>query len=339
MSHSIVIPVGTFSFFIHANIENIYETTDPATPLDIIFVTSRDVEPHIQKHLDLAVKKYREVRVLNAPFNSGSNHLELLDWAIRQPLNQWMITQHSDVFWGKEGWLPAVEKEMKKDHAAICPPNYQFTFNENRIPIIGDTFGAYRRKPIIKKDWSFQWNHYSDESVSEKARALIDSGKIKRISGKKYTKGDFLDGSVIMSLEMIAEDPNMIKTINVDGMNHLLAFFRICDSIKWNSIAGTLDISIPFLQEFGGCTKELWIDAIARYSFLTSLIFDKSEVKNPLPWSLLEKISADGGINLNGGSSVCEWVAKYSKVKKEDTIGMDTLGIKKINFTNKEYNF
>jgi len=340
MKHSIVIPVGRFSFFVHANTKNIYSHVENK-PIDLVFVTSNNVEDHVIKALNDAKKDY-PIRVLTAPFNAGPNHLKLLDWAIREPsLNEWMITQHCDVFWSEDKWLSDVEEKMTDEVAAICFPNWQFRIDNQNMPIIGDTFGAYNRKIISDRNWSFEWDHLQEHSISSNVRKLIENGRLVRLSGEKFKKGDFLDGSVIMSLEMIAENPKMIDCIYSHGLNHLLAFFRIYDSIYWDLDKHELHINLPFMQDFAGCSKHTWIDAITKYSFLSSLVFDKDEIKNPLPWSLMEKISLVEQIDLDiyGATKTCEWISDYHKIPKSKTLGLDDLGIKRIKFNNKEYNF
>lgn len=339
MKNSIVIPIGKFSFFVHANVENIHETTNDEE-LDIVFVISHDVDPHVKTALDDVVDQYDDVRFLQAPFSAGSNHLMLLDWAVRQPsISEWMVTQHCDVFWREEGWLSDVNEAIENGIAAICLPNYQYKIGSTEIPIVGDTFGAYHRPTLERYNWSFGWNKWQEGTVSSRTHKMMSTGQLRRINGKRFVLGEFLDGSVILSLEMASQDPNMIRIIYSLGLEHLLAFFRICDSIHWNKDNRHVFVDLPFMQQFGGVHKQLWIDSIAKYSFLTSLVFNKSEVHNPLPWALMEKISQQEQISLAGGSSVSEWVAKYSKTEASDTIGMDDLGIETIQFQNKEYKF
>lgn len=337
MEHQIVIPVGRFSYFVRANVENILEFGNGSS-VEIIFLTSKDVEPYIQRALDEVMRDHRCVKVMRAPFNAGANHCLLLDWCMRQPeLGEWIMTQHCDVFWTDKDWLNIVEKAMKNKRASVISlPNYQFKISNRRMPVVGDSFGVYKKSVIIDNNYSFQWANYSSDTFSPKTDAMIKSGMLRRINGDRFRIGDFLDGSVIMSLEMIAENPNMIRTINVKGYNHLIAFFRIDSHIHIDGT--TMRIELPWREHFGGCAPQVWVDAMARYSFMTSLVFNRSEVANPLPWSLLEEIARRDKVSL-AGSSICEWLRRYSRVAEGQTMGVDTAGIKSIEFTNRKFEF
>ena len=337
MNYSIVIPIGKFSFFVHANINNIKKSTG-RDDLDIVFLTSKDIEFNLQASLISAQQKHSNVRVLSAPFNSGSNHLKLLDWAITEPsLNEWMIAQHCDAFWMEDStWLSDSEAVMEKPGVvAASLPNLQYALGMRQFPIVGDIFGVYKREELARRGLSFQWNNLSIHTVSKKVMSLIEEGKLTRLNGKRFAEGEFLDGSVAMSLELIAENPESIGMIFSHGLQHLMAFFRIEESIRWDKENEHLFVDLPFLEQFGGCQKQTWVDAFSKYSFLTSFMFDKREMDNPLPWCLMEKISVMAEVDLGPGAMMCEWLREYAEpTEEENIIGMDDLGIKRISFNN-----
>lgn len=339
MKYSILIPIGKYSFFVEANIKNIFEMAGEFD-VDIVFLTSKTVDLFVENALLKAERKYNCVRHLSAPFNSGENHLKLLDWGIRQPgLTEWVVVQHCDTFWNKP-WLYDVHSainESDEEVATIVLPNFQYLFEKQVLPLVGDSFGVYKKSVIIENNYTFEWNHFNEGSVSKQTKALMDSGVLKKLNGQRFKKNEFLDGSEIMSLEMIAKNPKMIKVIFPTGFVHLLAFYRISDAIKWDAKSKTLNIDLPWLEDFGGCTKDLWVESIVKYSFLTSLVFDKKEISSPFPWCHMQKIGQLEHLDFKVPVSTCEWLQRYCLIDQRNIIGMNDYGIEVIQFKNKRY--
>src|SRR6266853_859232 len=99
MKLSLVIPIGRFSFFVHACLANVFETCGAPEVIDFVFLTARTVPPEIETAFKEAADNYR-FRVIATPFDPSPNHLRLLDWAVRNSdLTDWFMVQHCDVFW------------------------------------------------------------------------------------------------------------------------------------------------------------------------------------------------------------------------------------------------
>lgn len=97
MKLSLLVPVGKFSYFVRACLQNVFETCGTPDAVDFVFLTSNRILPQIEAALEEARQNYR-FRVVAAPFDAGSDHLRLLDWAVRETdLTEWVAVQHCDL--------------------------------------------------------------------------------------------------------------------------------------------------------------------------------------------------------------------------------------------------
>lgn len=327
--YSIVIPIGEFSFFVFACLKNIFATAGvPQKYLDVVFITSAQPKSYITEAFEIAKKQY-QFRVITTPFDAGVEHQLLLDYALKdETLTEVIIVQHCDLFWQKTGWLKIIQKKMQTKYWVGCVPLYLQHYIDNKpIVIVGDFFGVYRREKI--KQFSFRWGRLqTDIPMSNQLENAIKSGRITS-KNKKVAINDWMDGSVALSLELMTQCPERILIMNLyPYFVHLMAFFRIQQAIHIKK--KTLIVQMPFANAFG-ISKQQWANSFAHYSYFTSFIFDKQEVKQPLPWSLFEPIAATKQCDLKYAMDTCKWIAPYGSQATE-TIGMSDCGIHQMIF-------
>lgn len=320
---TILIPVGRFSYFVHACLKNVFDTA--GCNFDFVFITSKDVSPEIELAFQEAKKSY-QFRVLSATFNSGSNHLRLLDWAVREAdLSDWFVVQHCDLFWIEQGWLSRIVAKIRNNLTVICTPcRSKHYYCGSNIPVVGDFFGVYNRKELIKRNLFFNWGILGKGvTVSEKVIKAINTGLIWGKNNRKIEIGkEWMDGSQAMSWELVVHDSSQINKIQLNFI-HLTGFFRISDSFwrKDNTI---------------GCDLELGVDPLVNYSFLSSFCIERKEIEDlVLPWVVLEKIGKIYGNDFISFKENFDLLKSYSNAK--NIVGYDDLGIDCVSYCNEKF--
>jgi hypothetical protein len=329
MKLSLLVPVGRFSYFVHACLQNVFETCGAPDDLDFVFLTSMTVEPAVQMAFAEAAKTH-PFRVLTAPFDAGFDHLQLLDWAVRKTdLTEWFIVQHCDLFWQEHNWLPRIVQCVRPDLSLLCAPcpsRYNFRPTPGapgtNIPIVGDFFGAYNRKQLLERNLSFKWGTlHTEVQVSQKVIEAAQKGLIYRDKGNpRIVPGkEFMDGSQAMAWELAVHDPRGIgHVLSLDSFHHLVAFFRIADSLS--RAGNTLRCNFP-----------IGLGSYAFYSYLTSFCIDREEVEPvAIPWSVFSHIARRHGVDVGVWRQLMEWLRGYSRAKQ--VIGLDRLGLEQVDF-------
>lgn len=261
---SVLIPIERFSFFVTACTRNILLTSGlPENQLDIVFLVSKQTTKWV---LDAIERSRCRSLLIDVPIvtdkSRGLEHQIMLDTAMRDnSLSEWVVVQHCDLIWQKEGWL----KELLRRHPKkTALPHLQYTkhfVHGKQVPLVGDFFGFFNRTKF-REDFSFRCGYYGDEWV---------------------------DGSVLLSLEL-AKLNEIEEPLDLSGhFYHLMAFFRIYESISVNGRA--FRSKLPLGDAFG-LPKELWIKAFTAYSYLTSFAIEKQEIGDKvLPWSLFSELA------------------------------------------------
>lgn len=329
MKFTLLIPVGRFSYFVHACVQNVFETCGDVENLDLVFLTSKTVTPAIEMAFAEQAEHY-PFRVLAAPFEAGSNHLQLLDWAIREgDLTDWVIVQHSDLFWQRHNWLAQISESVRPELAVLCVPcKSRFCIkrpkqqSESNIPIVGDFFGVYNRKRLVEKDLRFTWGVLGEDvKVSYLVNDAIQRGIIYQCGNKNLVEvgKQFMDGSQAMAWELTLHDPESIgHVLSFEWFYHVVAFFRIADSITRRGNTLRCDFPIDFF-------------AYALYSYLTSFCIEREEVESvALPWSVFCGLARYYRQDVTAWEQIGEWLRTYSRAKH--VIGMDDLGVDWVEF-------
>lgn len=323
MKISLLVPIGRFSYFVHASLQNVFETA--GATLDFVFLTSQYVGPDIEVAFSDARKLY-SFRVVSAPFDAGSNHLRLLDWAMREAdLSEWVAVQHCDLFWRERGWLRRVLGETGPERVVVCPPYpSKYRLGSRNIPIVGDFFGAYNRRQVIDRGLFFRWGTLGREvAVSPEVAEAIRSGSICREDGRAIETGrEWMDGSQAMGWEMAVHAPESIRQVDLDFL-HLTGFFRIAETI--HRVGSTLQCNFP-----------LALSSYALYSHLTSFCIERAEVQEvAVPWRLFERLARLYGRDVGETKPVGEWLRGYSTARQ--VVGLDDLGIERVDFNGEVF--
>jgi len=329
MKFSIIIPLGKFPFFIKILLKNLNEKfLNP----DISFVIKNTKCENIEQELDDASIDFK-FKIIRTPFDS-EDHLELFNWAVaNNDFCEWIMIQHCDLFWYDSKWL----KPFPKNKTVIVnnePAN--FTFNNKNVILLGDFFGLYNNEFMKRHQYTLQRGCVTAKSFSKQLLKAIKNKKVKKNNGKINVNGDFLDGSILFSLEMAVNHPTKILPLNVQkSYHHMIAFFRISESITL--LNNTLTIQLPFLQDFG-CSAHQWLQAFTKYSYLTSHYCHKEDVKAPLPWNLFKTIIQTENLNIDDSIEFFAFLKPYLiEIENDSKIGNKNLNVKKIVFNNINY--
>lgn len=324
---NILIPIGRFSFFAQACLKNIQKTTLKSDSIRVTYLASNNLEPHIS---DIISKE--DCDLIKSPFCSNSNHLQLLDWAIREAnISEWFLTQHCDLIWKKSGWLQEFKPFMNCDNILICPFNWSnYSYNDTRMNTAGDFLGAYNRQKLIENELKFDWGRLGFNcKVSKTLNEEIKSNKIKNIiTGRNVEDGEFMDGSQALTWEVYVNSPQSIKILHInDYYDHLLSIFRIADLTKWNE--DTIEIDYNWAP-FG---SDLWLKIFSAYSYLTTFLFDKNEVNHiALPWGIFASVVKQIGLDLTPHLINLQQLDVYKG--KYETLGSNHREIKSLRFGN-----
>ncbi|MFN0016977.1 MAG: hypothetical protein ACKVP0_01890 [Pirellulaceae bacterium] len=321
---SLVIPIGKFSFFVHACLQNIFETCRASESLDFVYLTSQDIAPELQNAFQDAAKDF-SFRVVSAPFNSGSDHLQLLDWAVRNAdLTDWIIVQHCDLFWREQNWLDRIFQEIDPAVTAICVPcPSRYRIGSSQIPIVGDFFGVYNRRRLIEQNLYFRWGTLgADVQVSEEVGEAIRSGLIRRDDNRPIRFGrEWMDGSQAMGWEL-AVLGSEVKQVPLDFL-HLTGFFRIAETIQRHNTTLRCDFQLDF-------------DSYVLYSYLTSFCIERAEVEPvALPWHWTSHLTRLHGRDISEAQAAGKWLRGYSRAK--EVVGMDAMGLERIYLNGTKY--
>lgn len=324
---SILIPVGRFSFFVDACLRNILETCGDKNKIRVVFLVSNSVEEHIAKRLN-SLNSYCDV--VTAPFASNSNHLKLLDWAVREVnISNWFITQHCDLFWTNNNWLKIFHEHMNSKNDVVCPWNWSnYSLDGNRMHTTGDFLAAYNRKNLVRENLKFEWGHLNQScQVSEKVKNKIVEQKIIKVStGQPVTDGEWMDGSQAMTWEFYSKTPERIKILEFNSYyNHLLSIFRVADMTNWTE--NTIEINYDWAP-FG---SDLWLKIFTAYSYLTTFLLDEREVKDiVLPWNFYLQVLKQFNLNVEPYLKDLVFLDKYKG--KYNTVGIKNHNIESIRF-------
>lgn len=327
MKLSLLVPIGRFSFFVHACLQNVLETCGAPEIIDFVFLTSCQITPEIETAFAEAHKNY-PFRVIAAPFDAGSDHLRLLDWAIRNAdLADWVVIQHCDLFWKEKNWLCRVLQEIQPELAVLCTPcPSSYFFQQTNINIVGDFFGVYNRQQLIERKLFFKWGVLGrDVPVSDKVVEAVQTGAICRKNGEKIFLGrEYMDGSQAMALELAVHAPKAVKQITpLLHFLHLTAFFRIADSVRREG--GVLRCNFPIAMH-----------AYAHYSYVTSFCIERIEAESvALPWLWFEYLTRTHGFKTTKEKMNGEWLRGYSTAK--EVIGWNGLGVNRIDFNGESW--
>jgi hypothetical protein len=329
---SLVIPIDLFSFFVYANLQNVFETCGAPNDIDFVFLTANTVKPEITSAFEDAAKQYK-FRVITTPFQPGPNHLRLLDWSIRHAdLSDWIIIQHCDLFWREPGWLQVILREINDALTLLCVPCPSRYFLRQmsdspamNINITGDFFGVYNRQSLINRKLYFECGTLGTEvPVSNEVADHIRRGLICRngvdpiIFGKEY-----MDGSQAMAWELYVHDPESIKQIDIKGLLHLTGFFRIAECVKRKG-------------KHLFCNFPLDMNNYAYYSYLTSFCIDRMELGDvALPWSCFVKIAERKYFDYRPNWQTGIWLRSYSQSRH--IVGMSQLGISRVSLLGREF--
>lgn len=318
----ILIPIEKFSFFVHACYNNIKSTSKN---VEVVFITSENTTTDVKDAIKTI--KCKEIQVpLN--FNgcdkvkNGFPHQIMLDYAIKdKTLSDWVMVQHCDLFWTNKGWAEKIVRLLKKNKTTICHPQYL----KYDVPLVGDYFGVYNRKKIIEQNLTFKCGYVGELSMSNKLLSMIENKQIPNIA-----IGDWIDGSVAMSLELAIT--NQISLLDLSHhFYHLMAFYRINESLSQTD--SKISSWLP-LDDCYEVPKQKWAEAFAAYSFLTSLAFEKHEVDKLLPWSIFKEILTLEKIDFNDIIKCCELI-KASGPTPRFPLGSSNGNISEIKFADK----
>jgi hypothetical protein len=329
---SIIIPIGKFSFFSKACLENVIQTCGSPELIDIIFLGFNEIDPKIK----LQIKKQKNSRLILSPFNESSNHLKLLDWSVRNvDKSNWFITQHCDLFWEKNNWLKLFRKEMNLKNYIICPNNLSYyTYKDIRMNTVGDFLGAYNRSYLINENLFFNWGKLGKEVfVSPEVQKAINKKLIFNLKNQDFVKEEeWMDGSQAIMWESYVKNYEKIKILNIENyFNHLLSIFRISEMIKWNDDKIEIDYNWAL---FG---SDLWIKIFTSYSYLTSFLFCESEVDGiSLPWEIFMKVVKIYNFDISNHLNQLKKLDIYKSSEK--VIGNKNYKIKSIRFGEKTIN-
>ncbi len=169
MAISILIPIERFSFFIPACVNNIFKTAGlPKDQIDIVFLVSKQATSWVLKAIEASGCRKIFVDVpTDLDKSLGLEHQIMLDEAIRdKTLNKWVVIQHCDLIWRKEGWLKELDhlaKTSKKTAIPHCQLTKYFVHGKP-VPLVGDFFGFFNRTKF-KKGMSFRCGYLKDEWV------------------------------------------------------------------------------------------------------------------------------------------------------------------------------
>lgn len=322
---SLVIVIDLFSYFVHANLQNVFDTCGTPDDIDFVFLTPCVVHSEIERAFQEASKNHK-FRVINTPFQPGPNHLRLLDWAIRHAdLTDWVIVQHCDLFWQEPGWLSIILRELNDRLALLCVPCPSSYFirpmldaQGTNINITGDFFGVYNRRYLIDHKLFFQCGTLGTYvGVSHEVAEAVRGGLIYRSDNNTIQFGqEYMDGSQAMAWELAVHDPDAVKQIDVKGLLHLTGFFRIAETIRREGRTLHIDFML------GMCNY-------AFYSYLTSFCIERSEVEQVvLPWRSFIVIAQQKGFDIRNCLRTGIWLRKYSRA--QNVIGMNSTGVKQV---------
>lgn len=331
---SILIPIEKFSFFVHTCYKNIVATCGvPRNQLDIVFAISPTTTPQVLAAIEAVGCRtiLIDMDFSNLErFRMGLEHQIILDNALQDSsLSEWVIVQHCDWFWMKNGWMHKVKKAIAdaskdKSKCVIAIEHSKYIYDRSLVPLVGDFFGVYRRDGI--KGLTFRWGRIGMElSVSDELTAVINAGRITPLK-----MGEWVDGSVAMSLELHMR--NQVHILDLKSYYvHIMAFYRIYDfTTKREDV---LNVGLALDDSFG-VSKAKWSRSFAIYSFLTSFMFELEEIDMPIPWVIYQEIAKMELLDLKEAVEFCEWIKKYAPTPV-NTLDMGRYGINEVVFDNR----
>jgi hypothetical protein len=294
---SIIVPVGVFSnipIICQSNIDQYFGHN-----VDLIFLVHRNTDTATLK----AIKKTR-ARILVCPFENGSDHCKLLDWAMYYgDLKDWVLIQHADLFWQGKNFLSNFEI-IKNDKDFFIISKYKkfnfFIFDKKEYPLLDDVATLFRRDKFIEHKLSLRSGIVNRLDLSSLALDFITKGKIKtRIYEKEkiLSLDSWLDGGHSLTIELLSR--NLFdNVVFLDSINfwHPSQFFRIHETwinsldncqngvlqIKNKKIYREIKIENNNVED----NSNIWQWAF--YSWFTSHCCDSNQ--KSFPWLIFKQI-------------------------------------------------
>ena len=339
MKISLIIPIGIFPFFVNANIKNIQETCGlPLEKFDLIFL----VEKNNKVFMSVDIRGFNNFKVIESP-NIGGEHLKILDWFIYSELvnTDWVIIQHSDVFWHNKAWLieilDIIHRETNIATITAYPKNGNlfYSIKGKEVLTLHDIFAVYKRSEFINRNLTLKRGRLlKDVMLSPKLINLIknkDIIKTKNSNKEIVTKGyTWLDGSHAISLEL-AHCPKVIHKTNFsEYYHHFSSFFRLASLISYDDNI----LKIDSLSSFGQLKNLL------SYAQITTKFFNKDQFRHKiLPMKIMRIIASEISHDYRAiPEHIMNMLTEYTHEK--NTISEnDNMGIKGVSFKDKFIKF
>jgi hypothetical protein len=327
---SIIVPIGVFPFFAKACLHNVLETCG-TTNIDFVFLHNHGIPDNMQQAFDELRHEGMKFRVVECAFDADECHTMLLDWIIRNDpsLREWIIVQHCDLFWQRNNWLKVILESIQAhpDCIALTPNDLKLVrWKDGReLVTLHDFFGVYNKNRIIQNNLLFQWGPYCLLPISHEVRKIVDNQEVT-FKENIIFHDQFLDGTVMMSLECAVRFPNLVHYLPADFTNrkcfyqHWWDFFRFAHCVK---IEGSNLLIGRRSQSMG------------HYSYVSSFIcsgetfhakqyFDRKHAFVPLPWSIWTKLPFVDQTHIKQAERACKPLLRYAAL---DPIKNGRMGI------------
>lgn len=332
---SLLLPIGCYSFFARACLNNVLETCGAVDQLDFVFLIPKQVPHYLSDEFDRLRSSGLRFRVIRAPISTYV-HLELLDWAVANAdLSDWIIVQHNDLFWIKDNWLKVVLDTIAQFPNDIGLSwdftNHGFRLNNKPTAALDDCFGVYNRKLLQTHNLRFLWGNVSslrnlmspEMKKALKERQLSWSSPIPpNLSEDEYNvelEKHFVDGSRLMQMEVAIRFPKLVHRLVIrDHFVHLMQIFRITHRTK--IVKNTLT-----------CRERFQFQELLDSSYMTSFLIDKQELTHQhFPWGVLTKLWYVSHANCR------KHFSPVSKYASPNVLGHDSLGIRTVNLFGRD---
>jgi len=332
MKISLIVPIGgNCSYFVHTNLANVAETCGMSfDDFDFVFMTGSEVGPQLQEAFELASKQYK-FRVLRCPIKSKL-HLDLFEWAIpHADLNDWIFLQHMDTFWkpGCKPWLKITQSMIENsspDHIAIGNyDGHKALLDGKEFTQFYDYATAVNRKKMVQNNLSFMWGNKRKLKMSDQTRRYIDEG---RFTNKNMEKIEWLDGSVLMGMELAVHFPNLTSKFDYNSeMIHPWSWIRIWLDIKKNENFINIDKNVEYFKKH--------LHRYAGISYVSSICTDLDIPNQPMfPWKIFHIYFPNFKVSNMRNNPLIKIMTKYYKPRR--TLGLEKSNVDIINFKDFE---
>lgn len=268
-------------------------------------------------------------RTIQVPELNGDciPHQRMLDYVIRDSsLSDWVIIQHADLFWKTQGWLDKILDAISATNqtALPCITYTKYFVQTQQVLLVGDFFGVFNRRKLVSSKFSFCSKTITPSKTSRYLNKLIQSQKVN------LNYGEWLDGSILMSVELAARNEVYRGLEILHDFVHLMAFYHIHHSF---GVQDDILMSWIPLDNFGGVDKAAWVRSFAIYAYLSTYVFDASETGHYLPWDVMERICIRNNVDVKEIESLCVWISGYGPVPTR----LHTERYRKIGFAKEFY--